>query len=113
MSEFRNANFAYVPLTIPAVHPAVSVARAICLLFVSPRQMEFLSTKKEKLLPGQAWLRAERGSALVCRKSVSFTECLELTANAGISSRYVSIQRFVPFFLPSNLFVWLCPCEDP
>lgn len=61
MSEFRNANFGYVPLMIPAVQPAASVARAICLLFVSPRQMEFLSTKKGKLLPGQRWLRAKRG----------------------------------------------------
>lgn len=39
----------------------------------------------------EAFEKKKKKSALVCKKSVSFTECLQLTTNAGIPSIYVSI----------------------
>lgn len=62
--RFRNANFAYIPLMSPAgkpvVHPPVSMVWGICLLFVSSRQLKFISTKNIQFLVGQVRLRAEK-----------------------------------------------------
>lgn len=81
--------------------------------------------KKRNLLAGQGWLKAKwelnnprkwslsKKISLVCKISVSFTECLKLTTGAGISSIYISIQHIEPLFSsPFNSF-FLFTSEDP
>lgn len=112
------------------VQHAVSMTLNISFLFIPSRQLELLSAKKGKLLAGQRRLKARwelnnprkwslwiqkahthththtHQRVVIHKKSVSFTEFIEPTANAGISL-FPSSTLCHHLSLPSDLFFCL------